>query len=70
MEEYIYEDDPKLNIYYELQAFADRTPSFNAKFLDGIEYYLQKFSRISDAQYYVLQKMYDELMEHTEQMES
>jgi len=70
MEEYIYEYDPKLNIYYELQAFADRTPSFNAKFLDGIEYYLEKCGRISDAQYYVLTQMHEELMEHTQQVES
>lgn len=57
----IYEDDEEMGILYDIQVFADITPSFNTKFIDGIEDFIKKYRYISDKQYNILVDVYNNI---------
>lgn len=59
MSDHIYDDDPRMTIYYELKEHAKKTPGFNSRFLYGIELQLDRNGRISMGQYRTLQEIYE-----------
>jgi hypothetical protein len=59
--DYVFEDDPRLGILYDIQTFADKNMHFNTSFVDGCEEHLLKHGRISIKQFGILQEMHDRI---------
>jgi hypothetical protein len=60
-EKVFYENDPELNVIYLLNEHADRTPTFNTKFLDGCERMLTQNGYLSEKQVLVLNEIYSKI---------
>lgn len=57
-EKFYYENDDRLDVLYRLNEYADRTPSFNNKFLDGCTKQLERNGYLSENQLFVLDEIY------------
>jgi len=66
MNEDIEEDDPRLNVFYDLQTFSDSDRNAlspcNIKFIDSIEKWLGMYGKISFKQLQVLEEIYEKVM--------
>ena len=56
----IYEDDPRSQIVSDLLRFADHNRNFNRKFVDEIFDFQDKHGYISEKQFQVLDKIYQQ----------
>jgi hypothetical protein len=61
MSDHVFDDDPRLDIYYDLVDYSKKNKGFDSKFLAGIDRCLCKNGRISIRQYRVLQEMYENI---------
>lgn len=58
MQERYDEEDEEFNIFFELNEYADCTPSFKSPFLDGVRDFYYRAGFITFDQLFGLRKMY------------
>ena len=59
MSDHVYDDDPRMSIYYELSNHKNVNLEIDNKFLRSIDAHLSRNGRISINQYRILQEIYE-----------
>lgn len=61
------EDYEEINVLVKLNEYADRNPQFKNKFLDSCDKIFTERGCLTDAQIETLDKIYDQILQETNQ---